>query len=159
MIKSLLYSSSNFSLRKTTGFLLFLLLTTVGLRAQVATNYTYAEFVNNPNTYTNLDSSLKTILIPGATPTAWVGTAYAPVNTSIGFNFVYNGTTYTDMWVSGNGYVTFGATPTALNISPISSTTGGTYTGAIAGYAANLQTSAIAYDATIQPFNPIVFLN
>ena len=142
MIKLLLYPSSKISLRKTT-LLLFLLLTAVGLRAQVA-NYTYAEFVDNPNTYTNLDSSLKTILVPGATPAIWDD---AVVNTSIGFNFTFNGTTYNTMNVSSNGFITFGATaPAATVYTAISNATA--YSGAIAGYSANLSVGTIAYDGT-----------
>lgn len=144
MIKSLLYSSSNFSLRKTTGFLLFLLLTTVGLRAQVATNYSFQQIVDNPNTYANLDSSLKTILIPGSTPAVWDNSV---VTTPIGFNFTFNGTVYSNVNVSSNGFITFGTTvPASTIFSPISSTA--TYDGVVAGYAANLSVGTILYDGT-----------
>lgn len=132
--------SGNFSIRKMFGLLLLLSATTA-LRAQVST-YGYSEF--SP-TYTDLDSSMKTILVPGATPAIW---GDAIVNTVIGFNFVFNGATYSVMDVSANGFITFGGTPPALTYTTPISNPSATYTGAISGYGANLNVNTIAYDAT-----------
>ncbi|MFZ4058578.1 MAG: GEVED domain-containing protein, partial [Ferruginibacter sp.] len=72
------------------------------------------------------------------------------VTFSGGFTFTYNGTAYSAVNISNNGFVTFGATaPTAATYNPINSSTG--YSGAIAGYAVNLVNSTVAIPATAAP--------
>lgn len=66
----------------------------------------------------------------------------AVVNAPIGFNFKFNGTTYSTLNVSTNGFVTFGLTvPTITNYNPISS--GENYDGAIAAYGRNLRNANV----------------
>lgn len=60
--------------------------------------------------------------------TSWSNTVFLDDNSSaalesIGFNFVYNGTTYTQFAVNTNGFITLGALP-VNNYSPLSSTVG-----------------------------------
>jgi hypothetical protein len=58
-------------------------------------------------------------------------------------SFTYNGTAYTTMYISNNGFVTLGATaPTTATTNPIFATTA--YGGAIAGYATNLVQSTVS---------------
>jgi len=55
-------------------------------------------------------------------------------NGTIPFTFTFNGTGYTGLNISTNGFITFGATaPAGTNYAPISSTAG--YSGAIAAWA------------------------
>jgi len=60
----------------------------------------------------------------------------------IGFNFAYNNTVFTDVYVSDNGYIIFkspiGVTPlpAVTIVAPISNTTA--YLGAVSGYATSL---------------------
>jgi hypothetical protein len=62
---------------------------------------------------------------------------------TIPFTFNFNGTGYTSLIISNNGFVTFGATaPAAAAVNPLSITTG--YAGAIAGYGFNLVASAVS---------------
>lgn len=79
--------------------------------------------------YTNLPAT-KTVIHGGT----WDDPA--PASIPIGFTFNFNGTNYTSLFVSANGFVTFGSAPAAGNYVPIS--TGGGYDGAIAAYAVNL---------------------
>lgn len=59
----------------------------------------------------------------------------------IGFNFVFDGVTYTDCRVNANGFITFGATVSAgTNAAPLSSGTG--YAGAISAFGADLVSNA-----------------
>jgi hypothetical protein len=56
--------------------------------------------------------------------TSWTNTNFLDDNNStalesIGFNFVYNGTTYTQFGVNTNGFITLGALPTN-SYSPLS---------------------------------------
>lgn len=56
---------------------------------------------------------------------------------TIPFSFTYNGTAYTSVNVSINGFVTFGATaPGATNYTPVSSTEG--YNAAISAFGRDL---------------------
>lgn len=60
---------------------------------------------------------------------------------NIGFNFEFNGTTYTTLGVSTNGFVWFGSgTPSSTNYLPIGSSTGqsGTVDGIVAAFGTDL---------------------
>lgn len=58
-------------------------------------------------------------------------------NAALGFNFYFNGSTYTSCYINANGYITFGTTAPANNeYYPISSTT--PYNGAVAAFARDL---------------------
>ena len=75
-----------------------------------------------------------TVLVSG---TAWNNGVYTvPLSSS----FFFNGSWYANMYVSCNGFITFGSAPAANNYSPISSTD--TYAGAIASFGCNLRASA-----------------
>ena len=54
--------------------------------------------------------------------------------------FMYDGGTYTQIWVSTNGFLTFGSAPAANNYTPLSSTA--TYAGAVSPFGANLASGA-----------------
>lgn len=83
------------------------------------------------------------------------------VNVSLGFNFYFNGSTYTSCYVNANGYITFGTTAPANNdYSPISSTR--SYEGVVAAFAKDLYysgtdnvSSRIRYKTTGLPGNKI----
>ncbi|WP_333810395.1 hypothetical protein [Flavobacterium sp.] len=61
----------------------------------------------------------------------------------IGFNFVFDGSSYSTVGISNNGFITFGTTASATNnYNPIASTT--TYSGAISGYGINLVASPVS---------------
>lgn len=97
---------------------------------QVASNYT-ASAAAYPGgaAMTLLNESTKTQLISGI----WDN---AVVATPIGFTFNFNGVNYTDVNVSANGFVTFGATlPSVGNSAPLSSTEA--YAGAISAFGYN----------------------
>jgi len=114
-------------------------------RGQVST-YT---FTQSAGTYTALTTG--TVLVTGV----WDNAVY-PV--TIPFNFSFNGTAYTSLNVSTNGFITFGATaPAATNYTPISSTTA--YDGAISAETQNLlsTTGEIRYDTVgIAPNREVV---
>lgn len=102
-------------------------------------NYTFSE---SAGTYNNISGST-------AIASGWddnVTTNTIP----IGFIFNFNGTDYTTCSVNSNGYITFGATLSAINnFTPISSATG--YDGAISGFGLDLEddnTRAIEYTTT-----------
>lgn len=80
-----------------------------------------------------------TFPLPGKTnlaPTSGT-TDDAVYNIPIGFNFIFNGASYSTLNVSMNGFVTFGATaPTSANYNPISSSEA--YSGAISVYGRDL---------------------
>jgi hypothetical protein len=93
---------------KNTLFIFFVILTSFFVRSQVS-SYTFG---TSTGTYTpivggsNYDNF-----------TSWTNTNFLDDNNSaalesIGFNFVYNGTTYTQFAVNTNGFITLGALPT-----------------------------------------------
>lgn len=92
--------------------------------AQVATNYTWSQAAG---TYTPITGG--TIL--GTATGNTIGTpslddeVYTLPNGTIPFSFVYDGSSYTGLYVSSNGYITFDAAPAAGNYTPISSATTG----------------------------------
>ena len=93
---------------KNSLFIFFVILTSFFVRSQVS-SYTFG---TSTGTYTpivggsNYDNF-----------TSWTNTNFLDDNNSaaletIGFNFVYNGTTYTQFAVNTNGFITLGALPT-----------------------------------------------
>jgi hypothetical protein len=103
---------------KNSLFIFFLILTSFFVRSQVS-SYTFG---TSTGTYTpivggsNYDNF-----------TSWSNTNFLDDNNStalesIGFNFVYNGTTYTQFAVNTNGFITLGALPTN-SYSPLSTGT------------------------------------
>ncbi|MCC7051545.1 MAG: hypothetical protein IT239_07200, partial [Bacteroidia bacterium] len=93
--------------------------------AQVA-NY---QFSSSTSTYTDLVGAT---VLKAANCTKSADTLIA--NVSIGFNFIYNGVTYTKVGIAGNGYLWFGSgTPTATVYTPISGNLGANVNGVISG--------------------------
>lgn len=96
-------------------------------------NYTFSK---SSGTYTSISGG--TVHYSGAACTTDGVTAAVTIP-----SFTYNGTAYTSVRISNNGFITFGATaPTAATYNPIASTT--LYNGAIAGYGYNLVASTVS---------------
>ena len=94
---------------KKSLFILFIILTSFFVRGQVS-SYTFG---TSTGTYTpivggsNYDNF-----------TSWTNTNFLDDNNSaalesIGFNFIYNGTTYTQFGVNANGFISLGSLPTS----------------------------------------------
>ena len=94
--------------------------------AQPGSNYTFASSVG---TYSNITGG--TVLISG---TNWNNQRYT-VNLPTAFWF--DGTWHSTMYVTANGFITFGSLMAANNFTPLSSSGG--YSGAISPFGANLQ--------------------
>jgi hypothetical protein len=74
---------------------------------------------------------------------ATIGTNAISGSITIPFTFTFNGTGYTSLYISNNGFIAFGATtPSTTTYNPISASTA--YAGAIAGYGFNLINSAVS---------------
>ncbi|WP_230034267.1 fibronectin type III domain-containing protein [Chryseobacterium sp. Bi04] len=101
-------------------------------------------FVQSLGTYTPLSAG-KTVWQSGTV----LNTDAASAAISLPAPFKYNGKTYTSIYISNNGYITFGIAPSAGNTSVL--TTNTAFEGAVAGFTANLRaanttTSEIAYE-------------
>jgi hypothetical protein len=117
--------------------MVLLVLLASGLSAQ--TLYNRYTFGASTGTYTPLTGATQLF------STAAIGTDGISASVTIP-SFTFNGTSYTSIVVSNNGFITFGATtPTATTYTPISSTTG--YSGAVAGFATNLIASTVSGSA------------
>ena len=111
---------------------------------------------------TLLRSALLTVVLPAALgASAQVATLYSAAVTTRTFNFItggqllsgsvfdddvftatvpsvfFNGTYYTTLYVSSNGFLTFGTAPAATNYTPLSNTA--TYLGAVSPFGNNLK--------------------
>lgn len=109
-----------------------------GAQAQVS-SYGFSENIVG---YTPLGASST---VAYAAP--WNNYAGTPAFTPLGFTFVYDGVSYTECFISTNGFITFGATrPAANNVGPLNSTNA--YEGAISAMGTNLfsDTGAIRYE-------------
>lgn len=101
-------------------------------------NMSYAQvstltFTQSAGTYTPISGG---ILIATTTPAATQDDNV--YNSTIPFNFVYDGNIRTDVRISTNGFITLGTTsPSATEYNPISGTAG--YNGAIAPFGRDLQ--------------------
>ena len=81
--------------------------------------------------------------------TGWNDNVSSPI--PVGFNFQFNGTSYSSVTVNSNGFVTFGATPSStVNYLPIS--TAEAYSGAISAFGRDLSNNGgatgISYTVT-----------
>jgi hypothetical protein len=106
--------------------ILFLLLQSIWFSSigQVATNYVFTQTqgVFEP--------------ISGGT-VLWSGTFNNNAAVEVAIPpFTFDGNSYSSLYISENGFVTFGASPANNNISPLSNT--GNYSGAISAFGANL---------------------
>lgn len=104
--------------------------------AQVAGNYIFSQ---STGTYTPITGGTLLVTQTGNTTSTEAALDDAVVYTvPIPFTFNFDGMGYTSCTMTNNGSVSFGGTPiTASTYSPISGT--GTYAGAIAAYARDLQ--------------------
>ncbi|MDR2237596.1 MAG: T9SS type A sorting domain-containing protein [Chryseobacterium sp.] len=128
-----------FSFRKEkTNYLKTALL---GIAALLSSNNISAQvntymFTQSAGTYTPITGTVLAEPTGNTAATSLDNTIY-PVD--LPFGFVFNGTSYSSLNISTNGFVTFGTTaPTTTNYSPISSTAG--YEGVIAAWAKDLNT-------------------
>ena len=127
-------SRAAYSLRATVMQVIFIMLCSLGVQAQNAMPYTFSQ---STGTYTPLTGG--TVFQTGAA----VSTNANSGLVNIGFTFNFNGASYTQLNISNNGFVTFGATlPAITAVNPLSITTA--YNGAISGYGINLAASAVS---------------
>ncbi|MBK8228885.1 MAG: thrombospondin type 3 repeat-containing protein [Flavobacteriales bacterium] len=106
--------------------------------AQVATGYNFSQ---SAGTFT-LNTSSGTVLWSNALFSTFDDNVSGAITMPA---FSYNGTTYTQCFVSANGYITFGSAPTGTNYTPISSTAA--YAGAIAGFGQDIRSAPGAITA------------
>ncbi len=118
---------------------MLLLLAFVGrVNAQVATSY---GFTQSSGTFT-LNTSSGTVLWNNGL----FGTFDDNVSGAITIpSFTFNGTAYTTMYVSSNGFITFGAAPATTNLTPLSSTA--TYARAVSAFGADLRSPPGAFSS------------
>lgn len=150
MITTLLKAKIDFfqdvySLKSKLLFLVFSLFTFASVQSQVNA-YTFSA--------STVASYVPLTVAGGATEISWTTPVPAPSATlnwdnhaaatiPVGFNFNYNGTVYTTVNVSPNGFISFGTTlPSATNYNPIASVEG--YAGAISVYGTNLRNNNVS---------------
>ncbi|SDL53509.1 Ig-like domain-containing protein [Chryseobacterium taihuense] len=128
----------NFSKRilKVMSLASLLLSSSYSLNAQVK-SYSFAQ---STGAFTAITGGT---VLGTATANSGVTSLYqvTPYDVTLPFNFNYNGTVYSSIKVSSNGYITFGtSTPGTSNSTPISS--GESYTGAVSVFGKSLNTFA-----------------
>lgn len=140
MKKDLLIAKVNYSLsfQKSIALLLLIIGVVFSAKAQVATGYTFSQLQSQ--TYVPITGGL-----PFVSGTAFTNTT--PLIVNLGFTFNFNGTNYTDVYVTDNGFLVFtpagglGAqAPLAATPGPLSSPL--TYPGAVSAFGYNLQAAA-----------------
>ena len=104
-------------------------------KAQVALNYDLTQ-EQISSVFTALPVTTKTQHITG------IWDDNSPVAVTLPFTFYFNGVLQTQVYVSPNGYITFGSAPTTTNYTPISSNEN--YTGVISAFASNLAITSVA---------------
>lgn len=114
-------------------------------------------FTQSTGSYTPLSAS-RTVWQSGAT----LGTDAASPAISLPFTFKYNNKNYTSIFISNNGFITFGNAPLPSNTSGLSenhstSSVSNVVDGSIAGFSTNLRnanttTSEIAYESVGSKF-------
>jgi hypothetical protein len=99
-----------------------------------ANGYTFSQGMN---TYTPITGGSLIAQATNHTSSSESSLHQGNFNANIGFNFFYNGNSYSNINVNANGFITFGTTlPSVSLTTPISSTTA--YAGAIAAMARDL---------------------
>ncbi len=123
-------------LLRVASFLSALLLGTVS-HAQVATLYSFGQ---SSGTYTEITggTSLWAVTTAFGIDFGTFDDAVSSAQTIPAFNF--NGTSYTQMYVSTNGFITFGAAPSAGEDAPLSGT--GSYARCVSAFGADLNNAA-----------------
>ncbi|HPH93081.1 MAG TPA: hypothetical protein PLZ68_19805, partial [Ferruginibacter sp.] len=123
-------------MRKISSMLLaFVLFTTAQINAQVSSlvNPTYGyTFLNTTSTYTSLGAG-GTVFQSGSA----INTDGVSASIALPFTFTFNGIKENSIFISNNGFITFGIAPAASQYSPISSTTASGYNGVITGFGVN----------------------
>lgn len=99
----------------------------VGSSATAIAQVSAYSFAQNVGIYTPITGTL----LEAATANTSTGNLNSNVYpVALPFNFIFNGTSYSSLNVSTNGFITFGTTaPSATNVSPLS--TAAAYDGAI----------------------------
>jgi len=103
---------------KNSLLIFFLILTSFFVRSQVS-SYTFG---TSTGTYTPIVGGSNYDNFTSWSNTNFLDDNSSSVLESIGFNFVYNGTTYTQFGVNTNGFITLGSLPTS-SYSPLSTGT------------------------------------
>ena len=93
---------------KNSLFIFFVILTSFFVRSQVS-SYTFG---TSTGTYTPIVGGVNYNNFTSWSNTNFLDDNNSAVLESIGFNFVYNGTTYTQFAVNTNGFITLGSLPT-----------------------------------------------
>ena len=126
-------------------FVSFLIFNNAAVQAQgsVANNYSFTQGVGPA--YVDLPAGTGTSFIYASSPDGLgqaagsvFGTASTPLSRPIGFDFVFNNATYNSVFISDNGFITFGSNSPVTTASPISGATVPPYNGVISGYGMNL---------------------
>lgn len=131
--KNIFGNSSSKHVKKKKGWLTSVLTATTLLLAGSSTfaqtNIAAYSFSKSTNaTYTPITGGTK--VFPSGTNTSYDNDISAAI--TLPSPFTYGGVTVNSIYISGNGFITFGAAPTGTNYSPLSSL--GSTTGAIAGF-------------------------
>ncbi len=98
-----------------------------GYYTNVADGYAFSQYNNS---YVSITGG--TVFVDNSSPTmddVVSGAITIPA-------FIFNNITYTSIYISSNGFITFGSAPTATNYTPISSTEN--YAGCVAAFAQDL---------------------
>ena len=110
-----------------------MLLAGITTKAQVA-DYTFAQ---TSGAYTSISGG--TVVATATSTNSLDNAIYNVPSGTIPFTFLFNGTGYTGLNISTNGFITFGTTaPSSSNYTPISNSA--TYEGAISAFAGDLNT-------------------
>ncbi len=130
-IMALLYSPGARTVQTLRTSPVFVLLTSLLLLSEpvVSQPGTTYSFSSSAGSYAHITGG--TVLISG---TNWNNQRYT---VSLPAPFWFDGTWYSTMYVTANGYITFGSMMASNNYSPLSNASG--YTGAISPFGANLQ--------------------
>jgi subtilisin-like proprotein convertase family protein len=109
------------------AFSVFILASSINLRAQVSSFYTFSQSVG---TYTAISGGT---VIANAASLNMDDNVFGPITMPA---FSFDGVTYTSVYISTNGHITFGGAPTATNYLPLSGTEG--YAACIAAFGEDL---------------------
>jgi hypothetical protein len=137
--------------------LLTVLFLSSSLRSQAQLSYTFAQ---TSETYVPL-STFTTLATASSTTgaTALDNVSYALPAGSIPFPFYFNGSGYSTVSVSTNGFLTFGGTPSGTNVNPLGSTAVGGGSNGYFGAAVAFGRDLIGVFNASNPANPDTIAN